>query len=85
MAENVLGKIKSLLSDLIAVGEEEVVPGAFLVDDLGADSLDLVKFIEELEKEYSKGDFVLEITDEDAEDIETVQHVIDMLKAKGIS
>ncbi len=84
MAENVLGKIKSLLADLIAVDEEEVVPGAFLVDDLGADSLDLVKFIEQLENEYSKGDFVLEITDEDAEDIETVQHVIDMLKAKGI-
>lgn len=82
--DGVFERVRSILMDLIAVREDEVVPGALLIDDLGADSLDLLSLINELEKEFSEGDRVLEITDEDAEDIETVQQVVDMLVKKGV-
>lgn len=76
--------VRSVLVDLIGVGEDEVTPEASLVEDLGADSLDLVNFIEELEKVYTKGDMVLQITEDDAEGVETIQQVVDMLESKGV-
>jgi len=84
MAE-VFEKIRTILVDLLAVEEDEVVTGAHLIEDLGADSLDIVRLIEALEEEYSEENRVLEISDEDAEDVETVQQVIDMLAKKGIA
>ena len=77
--------VRSVLVDLIGVGEDEVTPEASLVEDLGADSLDLVNFIEQLEKVFTKGDLVLKITDDDAEGVETIQQVVDMLKSKGVA
>jgi acyl carrier protein len=76
--------VRSVLVDLIGVGENEVTPEASLVEDLGADSLDLVNFIEELEKVYTKGDMVLQITEDDAEGVETIQQVVNMLERKGV-
>ncbi len=81
---DVFETVRSVLVDIIGVEENEVTREASLVEDLGADSLDLVNFIEELEKVFSKGDVILEITDDDAADVETVQQVIDMLEKKGV-
>lgn len=81
---DVFDRVRNILMDLIAVGEDEVVPDASLIEDLGADSLDLVRFIAVLEDEFSEGKLVLKISEEDGEDVETVQDVIDMLKGKGV-
>ncbi len=81
---DVFETVRSVLMDIIGVEENEVTREASLVEDLGADSLDLVNFIEELEKVFSKGDMTLEITDDDAADVETVQQVLDMLEKKGV-
>jgi len=60
------------------------VPSANFVDDLGADSLDLVELIMSLEDEFSNPSQKVEIPDEDAEKIVTVQDAIDYLKALGV-
>jgi len=60
-------KLKELIVQQLGVSENEVVPGAKFVDDLGADSLDLVELVMALEDEYG-----IEIPDEDAEKIVTV-------------
>jgi acyl carrier protein len=60
-------KMKELIVQQLGVSESEVVPGAKFVDDLGADSLDLVELVMALEDEYG-----IEISDEDAEKIVTV-------------
>jgi acyl carrier protein len=66
------------------VDEAEVTPSSNFVDDLGADSLDLVELIMALEEEFSKPDKKMEIPDEDAEKIATIQDAIDYLKDHGI-
>ncbi len=64
--------------------EQEVVPSANFADDLGADSLDLVELIMSLEDEFSNPSQKVEIPDEDAEKIITVQDAIDYIKDLGI-
>jgi acyl carrier protein len=81
---DVFETVRSVLMDIVGVEENEVTREASLVEDLGADSLDIVNFIEELEKVFSKGDMTLEITDDDAADVETIQQVVDMLEKKGV-
>ncbi len=81
---DVFETVRSVLMDIVGVEESEVTREASLVEDLGADSLDIVNFIEELEKVFSKGNVILEITDDDAADVETVQQVVDMLEKKGV-
>lgn len=72
-------KIKSIICEQLNVAEEDVVPEASFVDDLGADSLDQVELIMAMEEEFD-----LSIPDEDAEKIATVQDAIDYIKkAKG--
>ena len=80
----VFERIKKIVIDQLGVEEAEVVPSASFVDDLGADSLDLVELIMALEEEFSKPDKKMEIPDEDAEKIATVQDAIDYLKDHGI-
>lgn len=60
-------KVKRIIGDQFGVASEEVVDGASFVEDLGADSLDIVELIMALEEEYD-----VEISDEDAEKIQTV-------------
>jgi len=80
----VFERIKKIVIEQLGVEEAEVVPSANFVDDLGADSLDLVELIMALEEEFSNPNQKVEIPDEDAEKIATVQDAIDYLRDHGI-
>ncbi|MDY6843233.1 MAG: acyl carrier protein [Thermodesulfobacteriota bacterium] len=68
-------RVKRIIANQLGVDSSEVVAEASFVDDLGADSLDLVELIMALEEEFGK-----EISDEEAESIQTVQGAIDYIK-----
>jgi acyl carrier protein len=80
----VFERIKKIVVEQLGVEEAEVVPSASFVDDLGADSLDLVELIMSLEEEFSNPSQKVEIPDEDAEKIVTVQDAIDYIHDHGI-
>ena len=77
-------RIKKIVVEQLGVENEDVVASASFVDDLGADSLDLVELIMSLEEEFSDSSQKVEIPDEDAEKIATVQDAIDYLKDLGV-
>jgi acyl carrier protein len=68
-------RVKEIIVEQLGVNEGEVKPEAKFVDDLGADSLDLVELVMALEEEYN-----MEISDEDAEKILTVGDAIEYIK-----
>jgi len=76
----VLERVKKIVVEQLGVDEKDVVPTARFVDDLGADSLDLVELIMSLEEEFSNSTNKIEIPDEDAEKIRTVQDAIDYIE-----
>ena len=80
----VFERIKKIAIEQLGVEEGEVVPSASFVDDLGADSLDLVELIMALEEEFSSPSQKVEIPDEDADKIASVQDAIDYLRDHGI-
>lgn len=80
----VFERVRKIIVDQLGVEEEDVVPTASFVDDLNADSLDLVELIMSMEEEFSSGDNTLEISDEDAEKIVTVQDAVDYIKDHGV-
>jgi len=80
----VFERIRRVVAEQLGVDESEVVPTASFVDDLGADSLDLVELVMSLEEEFSTPDNKIEIPDEDAEKIVTVQKAIDYVTDLGI-
>ncbi|MBI4301025.1 MAG: acyl carrier protein [Chloroflexi bacterium] len=80
----VFERVKSIVVEQLGVDETEVVSGASFVEDLNADSLDLVELIMALEEEFGDGTTPLEIPDEDAEKIITVQNAVDYIKERGI-
>lgn len=69
-------KVQSIVSEQLGIGVEEVTMEASFIDDLGADSLDIVELIMALETEFD-----LEIPDEEAEKITTVTDVVEYIKA----
>jgi acyl carrier protein len=69
-------RVKEIIVEQLGVNESEVTPEAKFVDDLGADSLDLVELVMALEEEYN-----MEISDEDAEKILTVGDVIEYIQS----
>ena len=71
MASPVEQKVREIVAEQLGVSEEEVTPEASFIEDLGADSLDIVELVMALEEEYG-----LEISDEEAEKIRTVQDVV---------
>jgi len=77
-------RLKKIVVEQLGVEEDEVVLSASFVEDLGADSLDLVELIMALEEEFSNPSHKLIIPDEDAEKIITIQDAIDYLKDQGI-
>ncbi len=80
----VFERVKKIVVEQLGAEEKEVVPSANFADDLGADSLDLVEFMMPLEEEFSNPSQKVEIPDEDAEKIVTVQDAIDYIKDLGI-
>ena len=77
-------RMKVIVSDKLDVDEDAVVPGASFVDDLDADSLDLAELIMAFEEEFSDDENKIEISDEDAGQIITLQDAIDYLKRHGV-
>jgi len=77
-------RLKGIITEQLGVDEKEVTPSASFGDDLGADSLDLVELMMSLEEEFSSSSQKIEIPDEDAEKIATIQDAIDYLKDLGI-
>jgi acyl carrier protein len=69
-------RVKEIIVEQLGVEEDEVSPEASFVDDLGADSLDTVELVMAFEEEFN-----IEIPDEDAEGITTVQDAIEYIKA----
>ena len=77
-------RIKPMIVEQLGVEEADVVPTASFADELGADSLDLVELIMSLEEEFTTPSRKVEIPDEDAEKIVTIQNAIDYLKDLGV-
>ena len=80
----VLERVKKIIVEQLGVEDSEVKPGSSFVDDLNADSLDLVELVMSFEEEFSNEGNRLEIPDEDAEKIKTVQDAVDYIKEQGI-
>lgn len=78
MSNSIEQRVISVIAEQLSVDESQVKPEAHFIDDLGADSLDLVELVMSLEKEFD-----CEIPDEEAEKITTVQSAIDYVKAHG--
>jgi acyl carrier protein len=77
-------RLKKVVVEQLGVEAEEVVPAASFVDDLGADSLDLVELRMSLEDEFSTPSRKVEIPDEDAEKLVTIQDAVDYIRDQGI-
>jgi acyl carrier protein len=74
---NVEERVKKIIAEQLGVEEEEITPESSFVEDLGADSLDTVELVMAFEEEFG-----IEIPDEDAEKILTVQNSIDYIKER---
>ena len=72
-----LEKVKKIIAEQLSVDEDEITMEASLIDDLGADSLDIVELIMALEEEFE-----LEIPDSDAEKITSVGDAVEYIKSK---
>ena len=79
----VFERVKKIVVEQLGADEKDVVATANFVDDLGADSLDLVEMIMAMEEEFSTPNQKVEIPDEDAEKIATVQDAVDYIKDQG--
>ena len=84
MGTTVYHRVRTIVAEKLGVDEEKVTPEASITEDLNADSLDLVELIMAFEEEFSSPDKSIEISDEDAEKILTIQNAITYLKEHGI-
>jgi acyl carrier protein len=75
LTDGTYDRLKKIIVEQLGVDEEEVQPQASFVEDLNADSLDLVELIMSLEEEFG-----MEISDEDAEKIQKVQDAVDFIE-----
>jgi acyl carrier protein len=76
MAEEVKSKVTKIIVDQLGVDAKEVTPKASFIDDLGADSLDIVELVMALEEEFD-----IEISDEEAEKITKVQEAVEFIQS----
>jgi acyl carrier protein len=82
---SVYDRVKALAAVSFSVDESKITPESKFKEDLGADSLDLVEFVIELEDEFSKPAKKLEISDDDQAKILTVQDAVNYLESRGIT
>ena len=80
----VYDRVKSIVVDKLGVDESDVAEESSFVDNLNADSLDLVELIMAFEEEFSTEDNQLEISDEDAGNIATISDAVSYLKEHGV-
>jgi len=80
----VFERVKKVVVEQLGAEEKDVVATARFVDDLGADSLDLVELVMALEEEFTTPEQKIEIPDEDAEKIQTVQNAVDYITDLGV-
>ena len=80
----VFERVKAIVVEHLGAEEEAVQPSTSFVEDLNADSLDLVELIMALEEEFSKAGMQVEIPDEDAKRIITVKDAVEYIKERGI-
>jgi acyl carrier protein len=81
----VFERVRKIIVEQLGVEENDVNPQTSFVDDLNADSLDLVELIMAMEEEFSKEGKTMEISDEDAEKIVTVQDAVSYIIEQGIA
>lgn len=81
----VFERVRDIAADKLSIETEEIKPESSFTNDLNADSLDVVELIMALEEEFSVGDKEVEISDEEAEGLNTINDVLSFLKTKGIS
>ena len=81
----VFDRVKTIVVDKLGVDEAEVVEDSSFVDNLNADSLDLVELIMAFEEEFSTDDNQVEISDDEAGNIGTIKEAVDYLKGRGIA
>ncbi len=74
MSATIEQKVKNIIADQLGVGEEEIKPAASFIEDLGADSLEIVELVMAMEEEFE-----VEIPDEEAENIKTVQDAVNYI------
>jgi acyl carrier protein len=75
-SDTIEAKVKDILLELLDTSEEKITPSASLINDLGASSVDLVEILAELENEFD-----VNISDEEAEGIRTVQSILDYVQS----
>ncbi|MCH8296491.1 MAG: acyl carrier protein [Chloroflexi bacterium] len=80
----VYDRVKTIVVDKLGVDEDEVTESSSFIENLNADSLDLVELIMAFEEEFSTDDTQLEISDEDAANIATVNDAVKYLKDHGV-
>ena len=80
----VYDRVKTIVVDKLGVDEDEVTESSSFIENLNADSLDLVELIMAFEEEFSTDDDQLEISDEDAANIATVNDAVKYLKDHGV-
>ncbi len=81
----VFERVRKIIAEQLGVEDKEITPQTSFVEDLNADSLDLVELIMSLEEEFSQGGKSMEISDEDAEKIATVQDAVSYITEHGIA
>jgi acyl carrier protein len=80
----VLERVKDITAEKLSVELDEVKAESSFTEDLNADSLDVVELIMAIEEEFGSDDTPLEISDEDAEGIKTVNDAVAYIKGRGI-
>ena len=81
----VFERVQKLIAEQLSADEGNIKPETSFVDDLNADSLDLVELIMSLEEEFSKQGKSIEISDEQAEKIVTVQDAVNFIVEQGVA
>ena len=83
----ILDRVLKITAEKLSVDEEKtkISPESSFTEDLDADSLDVVELIMAFEEEFSTEDITIEISDDEAETIETVQDAVDYLEGKGVT